>query len=391
MQRISILGSTGSIGTQTLAVISLHMAQFEVFALSGYHNIDLLAQQCKQFKPVFAVVSDEAHANKLAEMCQAEKLSTEVLFGQQALNQIACEASVDIVMSAIVGAAGLAPTYHAVKAGKKVLLANKESLLLGGKLVMETAAQTGAQIIPVDSEHNAIFQCLPHQGSRAITEDLASITLTASGGPFWQHSADDLKQVTPQDALTHPNWNMGNKISIDSATMMNKAFEVIEAYWLFKLSPGQIKVVVHPQSIIHSIVSFKDSSMLAQLGSPDMRIPISHALFYPERAKSGVTLLDLTEIGRFDFYQSDHNRFPSLQLSYDILAHDPQKAAILNAANEQAVLAFLNNNISFLQIYQVCVQCLAMIDSKQLTTLEALYELDARTRALAKQHIQSLS
>ncbi|MDP5008015.1 MAG: 1-deoxy-D-xylulose-5-phosphate reductoisomerase, partial [Glaciimonas sp.] len=316
MQKITILGSTGSIGMSTLDVLARHPERYAVYALTAYSNIERLAEQCEKFLPEVAVVGSAESAAKLSQLLQAKGLKTSVAYGEQALCEVASAASCDTVMAAIVGAAGLAPSLAAAHAGKKILLANKEALVMSGQLFIDAVRHSGATLLPIDSEHNAIFQCLPHAYQRDQKQrdpnavGIAKILLTASGGPFLHRAVETLEAVTPDEAVAHPNWVMGRKISVDSATMMNKGLEVIEAHWLFGAPAAQIDVVIHPQSVIHSMVSYVDGSVLAQLGNPDMRTPIAHALAYPERIASGVAALDLTMIGQLNFARPDLKRFP---------------------------------------------------------------------------------
>lgn len=385
VQKLTVLGCTGSIGTNTLDVVARHPDRYEIFALCAHTQVDLLAEQCRQFKPALAVVATAALAADLQNRLSSMGLRTEVQYGPDALCLAASDAQVEVVMAAIVGAAGLPPTMAAVKAGKRVLLANKESLVTAGEVFMSAVSKYGATVLPVDSEHNAIFQSLP-QGFKPGLSDcgVKRILLTASGGPFRNASADVLASVTPEQACAHPNWVMGRKISVDSATLMNKGLEVIEARWLFGLPPEKLDVVVHPQSVIHSMVEYLDGSILAQLGNPDMRTPIAHVLAWPERIDSGVSSLDLFKIARLDFQAPDTTRFPCLQLAYDALAAGGTAPAVLNAANEIAVDAFLNRRIGFLQIPSLLQ---AVLDATPITPLQALSDVmsaDQSARALAQ-------
>ena len=332
-QKITVLGSTGSIGTNTLDVVARHLDQYEIFALSASTQVDLMLKQCAQFTPKFAVMASAPHALQLVEKLKQNGLLTQVLQAQDALEIIASHPDVDAVMGAIVGAAGLAPCLAAAKAGKRLLLANKEALVVGGALFMDTVKRHGATLLPIDSEHSAIFQCLPEDSS-TWAQRVDSLLLTASGGPFRQRDPATLSEITPEQACTHPNFSMGRKISVDSATMMNKALEIIEARWLFDMPPEKIKVVIHPQQIVHSMVQFKDSSVLAQLGTPDMRVPIACGLAWPERIASGAPLLDFAQLAALTFEEADAKRFPGLHLSWQALRAPEGTTAVLNAANE---------------------------------------------------------
>jgi 1-deoxy-D-xylulose-5-phosphate reductoisomerase len=392
MQNITILGATGSIGVSTLDVIARHPERYRVYALTAHSRIAELAAQCKRFRPEVAVTGSAAGASELAALLRAEGLQTEVLWGEAALCQVASASGCDAVMAAIVGAAGLAPSLAAAQAGKKVLLANKEALVMSGQLFMTAVADSGATLLPIDSEHNAIFQCLPHDFSRASGADghgIARILLTASGGPFLGRAADTLDSVTPEEAVAHPNWVMGRKISVDSATMMNKGLEVIEAAWLFGASAGQIEVLIHPQSVIHSMVSYVDGSVLAQLGNPDMRTPIAHALAYPERIASGVAPLDLTAIAQLRFERPDLHRFPCLKLAYDALQAGGSAPALMNAANEVAVEAFLNRQIGFRMIDQLIARVMDTVPHEPVTEMAGLLAQDRRAREAAREYLRS--
>jgi len=351
MQRITILGSTGSIGVSTLDVLARHPDRYTVHALTANSQVDLLCAQCERFHPKVAVVGTAETALELSRKLRDKGLKTQVEYGEAALCAVAEAPESDAVMAAIVGAAGLAPALAAARAGKKVMLANKEALVMSGQLFIDAAMANGATLLPIDSEHNAIFQCLPQAYQRSPGQHgVAKVLLTASGGPFLTRSIDTLDAVTPAQAVAHPKWVMGRKISVDSATMMNKGLEVIEAHWLFGIPASQIEVVIHPQSVIHSMVAYVDGSVIAQLGNPDMRIPIAHALAYPERIASGVSQLDLTRMGNLQFERPDFLRFPCLKLAYDALQAGGATPAILNAANEVAVQAFLDERISFRKI-----------------------------------------
>ena len=383
-QRLTVLGSTGSIGTSTLDVVARHPDRFEIFALSAATQVDLMLAQCAQFRPRFAVMASAPHAQLLAEKLKANSLLTQVLQAQDALETIASHEDVDAVMAAIVGAAGLAPCLAAARAGKRLLLANKEALVVGGGLFMQTVRQGGATLLPIDSEHSAIFQCLPEDPT-TWSERIDSILLTASGGPFRQRDPATLAGITPDQACAHPNFSMGRKISVDSATMMNKALEVIEARWLFDLHPDQIKVVIHPQQIIHSMVQFNDSSILAQLGTPDMRVPIACGLAWPERIASGASKLDFSTISALVFEDADATRFPGLHLSWQALKAAEGTTAVLNAANEVAVGAFLSGRLRFDHIHAVNLATLDAVLPSNPDSLQALMDLDRQARSAAEQ------
>ena len=382
-QRLTVLGSTGSIGTSTLDVVARHPERFEVFALSAATQVDLLLAQCAQFRPRYAVMASAPHAAALAEKLQANGLPTQVIQSQDALEMIASHDDVDAVMAAIVGAAGLAPCLAAARAGKRLLLANKEALVVGGGLFMQTVRDGGATLLPIDSEHSAIFQCLPEDPA-TWSDRVDSILLTASGGPFRQRDPSTLSQITPDQACAHPNFSMGRKISVDSATMMNKALEVIEARWLFDLHPDQIKVVIHPQQIIHSMVQFKDASILAQLGTPDMRVPIACGLSWPERITSGASKLDFSTLSALAFEDADFVRFPGLHLSWQALKAAEGTTAVLNAANEVAVGAFLSGRLRFDHIHAVNLATLDAVSPSKPDSLAALLDLDTQARHAAE-------
>ena len=382
-QRLTVLGSTGSIGTSTLDVVARHPERFEVFALSAATQVDLLLTQCAQFRPRYAVMASAPHAGALAEKLQANGLPTQVIQAQDALEMIASHDDVDAVMAAIVGAAGLAPCLAAARAGKRLLLANKEALVVGGGLFMQTVRDGGATLLPIDSEHSAIFQCLPEDPT-TWSDRVDSILLTASGGPFRQRDPSTLSQITPDQACAHPNFSMGRKISVDSATMMNKALEVIEARWLFDLHPDQIKVVIHPQQIIHSMVQFKDASILAQLGTPDMRVPIACGLSWPERITSGASKLDFSTLSALEFEDADAVRFPGLHLSWQALKAAEGTTAVLNAANEVAVGAFLSGRLRFDHIHAVNLATLDAVSPSKPDSLGALLDLDTQARHAAE-------
>jgi 1-deoxy-D-xylulose-5-phosphate reductoisomerase len=390
MQRITILGATGSIGVSTLDVLARHPERYSVYALSAHSRVEELAAQCERFRPARAVVGSAAAADQLGALLRAKGLRTEVEWGEQALCAIASAAEVDAVMAAIVGAAGLAPTLAAARAGKKVLLANKEALVMSGQLFMDAVRDSGAVLLPIDSEHNAIFQCLPHGYGRApAAAGVAKVLLTASGGPFLARAVGTLDAVTPEQACKHPNWVMGRKISVDSATMMNKGLEVIEAHWLFGAPADQIEVVIHPQSVIHSMVSYVDGSVLAQLGNPDMRTPIAHALAWPERIASGVAQLDLTQMGGLQFERPDLVRFPCLALAFEALRAGGTAPALLNAANEIAVQAFLELRIGFRQIDRVIAHVMASVPHGAASSIAAVMEQDTLARTAAQAYIGS--
>lgn len=372
-QNISVLGATGSIGRNTLDVIRRHPERYAVYAMSGYSRMETLVEECLIHKPRYAVTGTEAGAQFVrARLAAAGQSATEVLAGDAALEAIACAEEVDTVMAAIVGAAGLRSTLAAVRAGKRILLANKEALVMAGELFMAEVRNSGSIMLPIDSEHNAIFQSLPPGKDNLKAEGVRRLVLTASGGPFRNCSKAQLEQVTPEQACAHPNWVMGRKISVDSATMMNKGLEVIEARWLFGVSPECIEVVVHPQSMIHSMVQYVDGSMLAQLGNPDMRTPIAHALAYPERIDAGVAPLDLCDIGRLDFQRPDRQMFPCLDLAYHALRVGGNAATLLNAANEIAVEAFLAGRLPFHRIADVIAASMEAIPVAAMDDLDAV-------------------
>lgn len=375
VQRLLVLGSTGSVGDSVLDVVARHPESLVVYGLSAHRRIDKLYQQCRQFRPAIAVVSEPQHAIELQAHLLAADVPTQVLCGVDAL----CSA-------ASVGAAGLLPTLSAAQAGKKILLANKEALVMSGAVFIETAANAGAIVIPLDSEHNAIFQCL--QGCQGTLEGVERLILTASGGPFRNRSADSLVDVTPDQACAHPNWSMGRKISVDCATMMNKGLEIIEAHWLFNLPASRIQALIHPQSVVHSMVVFRDQSVMAQLGNPDMRMPVAHALAYPQRIESGVEPLDLTRFDGLTFEHPDVGRFPCLGLALQVLTDGARASAALSAANEVAVEAFLGRRIRFTHISQVIEQTLQEIDVPTHSDLEAVLALDHQARRLAREHVR---
>ena len=389
MQLVTILGSTGSIGTSTLDVLARHPERYKVFALTAATQVELLLAQCQQFSPRFAVMTSADHAQQLERRVRELGLAVEVLAGPQALCDVSTDAAVDAVMGAIVGAAGLAPCLAAARAGKKLMLANKEALVVGGDLFMDAVRTGGATLLPIDSEHSAIFQSLPEDPT-AWARRVQKIVLTASGGPFRTRDPATLAAVTPAEACAHPNWVMGRKISVDSATMMNKALEVIEARYLFGLAPAQIEVVIHPQSVIHSMVQYTDSSVVAQLGTPDMRVPIAYGLSWPERMASGAAALDFSNLAALTFEKPDNERFPGLHLAWDALAGPTGSTAVLNAANEVAVAAFLDGRLRFDQIHAVNHATLqAMVPSKP-QSLDDLLAIDAEARSRAGLMVQQL-
>jgi 1-deoxy-D-xylulose-5-phosphate reductoisomerase len=390
-QVLTILGSTGSIGVSTLDVVARHPEKFRIFALAGHTQVAKLAAQCVQFQPQYAVVADEGHAEALAKMLAASACRTEVLYGAQALIDVASAEEVSGVMAAIVGAAGLPSALAAAKAGKTIYLANKETLVVAGALFMQAATESGAKVLPVDSEHNAIYQVLPHdyQG-RLNAHGIESIVLTASGGPFLNTDLAEFAGITPAQAVKHPNWNMGQKISVDSATMMNKGLELIEAHWLFNCPPEKLEVVIHPQSVIHSMVRYRDGSVLAQMGKPDMRTPIAYCLGLPDRIESGVGALDFGSLSGLTFCEPDFSRFPCLKLAYDAMKAGGGAACVLNAANEEAVAAFLAGRIRFTDIERVVAESLDKNVSDGLHDIGSLLAQDAQTRSHAQQYIAAL-
>ena len=391
IRHLTILGSTGSIGVSTLDVVTRHPNRFQIIALTANHSIEKMLEQCRLFRPRYAVMLDKTSGEKLQIAIREAGIATEVMWGVESLEKVASLPEVDTVMAAIVGAAGIRPTFAAARAGKQVLLANKETLVMAGRIFMDVVKQHHATLLPIDSEHNAIFQSLPHH----FTGDLAAvgvrrILLTASGGPFRQSSLASLEQVTPEQACAHPNWVMGQKISVDSATMMNKGLEVIEAHWLFNAAPEKIQVVIHPQSVIHSMVEYVDGSVLAQLGNPDMRTPIAHALGLPDRIETGVAPLDMFKIGRLDFEAPDFKRFPCLGLAYQALAAGGSTPAILNAANEVAVESFLKRRMPFTAIPIMIEQVMQSVSRKDIASLEDVLEADREARETAHDWLSSL-
>jgi 1-deoxy-D-xylulose-5-phosphate reductoisomerase len=385
-QRLLILGSTGSIGKNTLDVVARHPQDFEVVGLTASTQVDLMVEQCRAFKPRFAVMASEPHARALRDQLQAAGLQTEVLSGAQAIAELSAHPDVDVVMAAIVGAAGLAPCLNAARAGKRLLLANKEALVVGADLFMRTVKAGGATLLPIDSEHSAIFQSLP-EDPNTWDARVDKIILTASGGPFRQRDPATLHQVTPEQAVAHPNWVMGRKISVDSATMMNKALEVIEARYLFGLSPERLDVVIHPQSVIHSMVQYRDNSVVAQLGTPDMRVPIAYGLSWPHRIHSGAQALDFHSMAAMSFEAIDGHghpeRFPGLRLAWDALQGPSGTTAVLNAANEVTVAAFLDKRLRFDHMHAVNLATLERVLPQAPDSLDDLLALDAQARAVA--------
>ena len=390
-QSLTILGSTGSIGTSTLDVVARHPERFRIFALSGHSQTAKLAEQCLAFHPQYAVTANEAQAAELRAQLAAAGCQTEVLHGEQALCDIAAAPETDGVMAAIVGAAGLPPTLAAARTGKTIYLANKETLVVSGSLFMQTAAQSDARILPVDSEHNAIYQVLPPEKGYLKHNGVQSIILTASGGPFLHTDLADYPAITPEQAVKHPNWQMGRKISVDSATMMNKGLELIEAHWLFNCPPEKLETVIHPQSVVHSMVRYADGSVLAQMGTPDMRTPIAYCLGLPERIASGVPPLDFAALSALTFETPDYRRFPCLELAYQAMQAGGGVPCVLNAANEIAVAAFLANRIRFTDIAHTVRHCLEQDFSGSHHSLEGLLDLDAAARRAAEAFVQQVA
>ncbi len=393
MHRLTVLGSTGSIGQSTLDVVRRHPESFFIDALAAYHDVDRMFADCLEFRPTYAVMVDESAAVRLRLALAGKASTTEVLSGADALCFVAALESVDTVMASIVGSAGLMSALEAIRAGKRVLLANKEALVMSGSLFMAAAQASGATVLPVDSEHNAIFQCLPEQIQHSLGFcDLAAagverILLTGSGGPFRYTPLDALSTVTPEQAVAHPNWSMGRKISVDSATMMNKGLEFIEAKWLFNASPEQIKVIIHPQSVIHSMVQYRDGSVLAQMGQPDMRTPIAHAMAYPERVASGVQALDFFSLGELSFIPPDYARYPCLRLAMEACWSGQAATTALNAANEIAVHAFLDGSIGYNDIYRICSSVVEKLSGISTPDLDTILALDAQARGMAQETI----
>ena len=396
-RRVAVLGSTGSIGVNTLDVIRAHPDRFQVVALTAGRQVERLAQQCLEFKPRIAVVADAAGAAQLRQLLAEKSSQLTILHSPEALLTAVLESDCDTVMAAIVGAAGLAPTLAAAQAGKRILLANKEALVMSSDLFMTAVKTGGAELLPIDSEHNAIFQCLPDQFgsvSNGNTRDhfgVEELWLTASGGPFREKSLDALKTITPDEACAHPNWVMGRKISVDSATMMNKGLEVIEAHWLFGLPLTQIRVLIHPQSVVHSMVRYRDGSVIAQLGRPDMRTPIAHGLAWPDRIDAGVAPLNLTQLSALQFSEPDFDRFPCLALAFEAARSGGTAPAILNAANEVAVAAFLDQRLPYLQIAGVVRETLSAIQSVPATSIEIVLGADTQARQVAAQFVSTLA
>ncbi|HKK05177.1 MAG TPA: 1-deoxy-D-xylulose-5-phosphate reductoisomerase [Gammaproteobacteria bacterium] len=387
---IAIFGATGSIGVSTLDVLARHDRRYRVVALTARDRVDRLYEQCLTHRPQYAAMADVEAAERLRERLRSEAPEIEVLAGEEGLCRIAALPEVDYVMAAIVGAAGLQPTLAAARAGKRILLANKEALVMSGRLFMDEVRRNGAELLPIDSEHNAIFQCMPTDFARGLDAvGVMRILLTASGGPFRSTPLEALETVTPEQAVAHPNWSMGRKISVDSATMMNKGLEVIEACWLFDTTPAHIEVVLHPQSVVHSMVEYDDGSILAQLGNPDMRTPIAHALAWPERMTSGVGSLDIFAVARLDFERPDLKRFPCLRLAVEAMEAGGTASAVLNAANEVAVQAFLEGRLRFTGIPQVIEGVLADIVPREAGSLEIILEDDQRARAAAEQRVEN--
>ncbi len=389
MKRITILGATGSIGESTLDVVGRHPDRYRVFALAARHSHERLLAQCLRFEPAYAVLTDPAAAALLRDKLAQHGSRTEVLDGPAAASQVAAAAETDLVMAAIVGAAGLEPTLAAARAGKTILLANKEAIVMAGPVFLAAVRDGGARVLPIDSEHNAVFQCLPADGSRM---GVRRIVLTASGGPFRSMNASDMERVTPEQAVAHPNWSMGRKISVDSATMMNKGLELIEAHFLFEMAPDRLDVLIHPQSIVHSMVEYVDGSLLAQLGNPDMRTPIAHAMAWPARIDSGVSMLDLAAHGRLDFELPDPARFPCLRLAREALSAGAAAPCVLNAANEIAVDAFLDRRVRFTDIFRICEATLDELGRASAPAdTESVLALDAAARTAATLHLSRLA
>ena len=388
MQGITVLGATGSIGVSTLDVVRRHPDRFRVIALTANRDVTRLLEQCREFKPRYAVMADPLAAEQMQTHMRDEALECEVLAGSEGLEKVASLAEVDSVMAAIVGAAGLLPTLSAARAGKRVLLANKEALVMSGHLFMQAVRDNGAELLPIDSEHNAIFQCMP-AGYRTGTKSspVRRILLTASGGPFRDAALEELHAVTPEQAIAHPNWSMGRKISVDSATMMNKGLELIEACWLFDVQPDDIEVVIHRQSVIHSMVDYVDGSVLAQMGNPDMRTPIAHALDWPERIESGVEPLDMFSVGRLDFEPPDLERFPCLRLAFEAARAGGTASTVLNAANEIAVEAFLQEKLGFTEIATVIKATMAAVPNIEAGSLDTVLDADRQAREVASRCI----
>ena len=389
-QIVTVLGSTGSIGRSTLEVLSQHPESYRVFALTANNNTAMLVDQCKRLRPHFAVLLDAKAAAEVREQLSQLKIPTEVLEGIDNLVAVASASEVDTVMAAIVGAAGLLPTFAAVKAGKKVLLANKETLVMAGGLFIQAQMQSKAQLLPIDSEHNAIFQCLPHDYSDPKQAGITRLLLTGSGGPFRQWSCEAMRSATPEQACNHPKWSMGKKISVDSATLMNKGLEIIEACWLFAMTPDLIDVVIHPQSVVHSMVEYIDGSILAHLGNPDMKVPIAHALAWPHRIVSGATALDIIASATLDFEAPDNSRFPALSMAVDSMCVGAGAPVLLNAANEVAVEAFLQRAIRFDQIAEIWQRVMDSVESSEPEDLDMVQHLDRVARSKAVEQVRQL-
>lgn len=388
MKGVTILGATGSIGISTLDVLRRHPDNYRVVALTANRDVERLLEQCREFSPEYAVMANVASADKLAEQVKASGLAVEVLAGNAGLERVASLPQTDYVMAAIVGAAGLLPTLAAARAGKRVLLANKEALVMSGHLFMQAVRENGAELLPIDSEHNAIFQCMPHDYRPGMdAKGVRRILLTGSGGPFRETPVEQLANVTPEQAIAHPNWSMGRKISVDSATMMNKGLELIEACWLFDVGPDKVEIVVHKESVIHSMVDYLDGSVLAQLGNPDMRTPIAHALAWPQRIDSGVDALDMYSVGQLNFERPDMQRFPCLRLADEAIRAGGTASAILNAANEIAVESFLQGQLAFTEIARVIESCMQSISVIEADSIETILNADAHAREVAMAYI----
>lgn len=389
---VAILGATGSIGTSTLDVLSLNKDKYNIIALTANNNIEKLFDQCIEYKPKYAVVVDGDAASKLLTMLKSASSSIEVLSGVDNLDYVAALEETDYVVAAIVGAAGLSSSLAAAKAGKRILLANKETLVMSGQIFMDEVAKNDAVLLPVDSEHNAIYQCLQSfNSSTGLSDEVRKIYLTASGGPFRKTALKLLDEVTPEQACAHPNWSMGRKISVDSATMMNKGLELIEACWLFNASVDDVQIVIHPQSIVHSMVEFIDGSIISQMGKPDMRTPIAYALAWPQRIESGVGSLDLFSMANLEFEKPDHARFPCIKLAEDAMRAGGIMPAVLNAANEIAVQAFLDNKIAYMAISSVVDSALKQIDYKDALDIETIVKADADAREIARETVKALA
>ncbi len=391
IRQITILGSTGSIGESTLDVIARHPDRFQAFALTANKNVEKMLLQCQRFQPRYAVMLDMESAEQLTHAIRAARINTEVLSGIESLEKVASLSEVDAVMAAIVGAAGIRPTFAAARNGKLVLLANKETLVMAGRIFMDLVKQHNATLLPIDSEHNAIYQSLPHHfNGNLAAAGISHILLTASGGPFRSTPLASLEKVTPEQACAHPNWDMGKKISVDSATMMNKGLEVIEAHWLFDAPPDNIQVVIHPQSVIHSMVSYVDGSVIAQLGNPDMRTPIAHAMGYPDRIVSGVSALDIFKVAHLDFEAPDFKRFPCLGLAYQALEAGGNMPAVLNAANEIAVESFLNERMKFTAIPAMIEHVMQTVEQEDMATLDDVLRTDTLARDVAREWLTNM-